>query len=121
MDDTDALIYSERIISSAASIDKSLVQTKGQAFVDRMKESLPRLPEVGSHIEQNDTADQTEEALVKICKSIGDNPAELIIRKTKIGPQRSGSSIAICQLSKQIDHLRTGMRTANNYRRLKAW
>lgn len=36
---------SERIIASSQAIDRSLVDTKGEDFVKRMQESLPRLPD----------------------------------------------------------------------------
>lgn len=38
-----ALTFSKRILKARDNIDKLLVSTKGQEFVDRMIESLPRL------------------------------------------------------------------------------
>jgi hypothetical protein len=61
--------YSNRIIASAETIDKSLIGTKGPDFVKRMKAALPRLPDVGDKVEQRVDKDSSDEAIVKICES----------------------------------------------------
>lgn len=63
------LTCSERILQSANNIDRSLVSTKGQAFVDRMRASLPRLPDVGVEVEGVKTEDKNDEEVIKICES----------------------------------------------------
>ncbi|OXC68093.1 hypothetical protein AYX13_03304 [Cryptococcus neoformans] len=55
-----------RIIKSAEIIDKRLVETKGKAFVQRMKEQLPRIDESGVHIEENAVETGTDEEIIKI-------------------------------------------------------
>ncbi|EIW71417.1 hypothetical protein TREMEDRAFT_27247 [Tremella mesenterica DSM 1558] len=54
---TELKTFCERIISSAKNIDASLVQTKGSAFVERMRQSLPRLPESGVKVEELEAGD----------------------------------------------------------------
>lgn len=58
---------SNRIITSAANIDKSLRETKGVDFVSRMRDGLPKLPAVGGQ-EEISAKGATEEATVKICR-----------------------------------------------------
>lgn len=62
--------FSERIISSAAKIDRSLVEVKGRAFVDRMKAELPRLPSNETTASPADTlvSELSEENIVTQCK-----------------------------------------------------
>lgn len=61
------LIYSNRIIESAKIIDRSLIETKGATFVKRMQQSLPRLPEARSKIEEGNVEGKSEEAIIKTC------------------------------------------------------
>ncbi|WWC95452.1 hypothetical protein V866_002316 [Kwoniella sp. B9012] len=58
--------FCERIVASAQTIDKSLIETKGKPFVDRMRESLPRLPETGVSVEEKVSQGQTDESTIKI-------------------------------------------------------
>nr|XP_019043448.1 ubiquitin-conjugating enzyme family protein [Kwoniella bestiolae CBS 10118]OCF22378.1 ubiquitin-conjugating enzyme family protein [Kwoniella bestiolae CBS 10118] len=58
--------FCERIVSSAQTIDKSLVETKGKPFVDRIRDSLPRLPDTGVAVEEGALKGQTDEATIKI-------------------------------------------------------
>lgn len=64
---------SNRIIASAATIDRSIVETKGKDFVTRMQASLPKLPgkedEAGDRVVAESGA--TGEAIIKICESSG--------------------------------------------------
>ncbi|KIY34108.1 ubiquitin-conjugating enzyme family protein [Cryptococcus gattii E566] len=55
-----------RIIKSAETIDKRLVETKGKAFVQRMKEQLPRIDESGIQIEEIPAEGQTDEETIKM-------------------------------------------------------
>lgn len=65
------MVNSRRINSCAETIDKSLVETKGKAFVARMRESLPRLPENTSIVEETvKVGGATAEAVIKICEFI---------------------------------------------------
>jgi hypothetical protein len=61
---------SDRIIASAEAIDKSLAETKGAEFVQRMKESLPKIPQGGGATEERDLKGETDEGLIKICRSL---------------------------------------------------
>nr|XP_019009265.1 uncharacterized protein I206_05913 [Kwoniella pini CBS 10737]OCF48046.1 hypothetical protein I206_05913 [Kwoniella pini CBS 10737] len=58
--------FCEKIVYSAQAIDRSLIETKGEPFVERMKESLPRLPKVGVLVEEQSVTGLTEEAKKKI-------------------------------------------------------
>nr|XP_018260191.1 uncharacterized protein I303_07108 [Kwoniella dejecticola CBS 10117]OBR82349.1 hypothetical protein I303_07108 [Kwoniella dejecticola CBS 10117] len=58
--------FCERIIASAQAIDRSLVETKGKAFVDRMRESLPKLPDSSIAVEDHALSAQGTEATIKI-------------------------------------------------------
>ncbi|OCF77874.1 ubiquitin-conjugating enzyme family protein [Kwoniella mangroviensis CBS 8886] len=58
--------FCERIVASARTIDKSLIETKGKPFVDRMRESLPRLPETGVSVEEKVSQGQNDESTTKI-------------------------------------------------------
>lgn len=40
----NTLLCSQRILATAAAIDRSLRETKGDAFVDRLHASLPKIP-----------------------------------------------------------------------------
>lgn len=64
-------IISQRIIACATSIDRSLVDTKGRDFVNRMKDSLPKLPPSGEDFGGSVVAESgaTGEAIIKICES----------------------------------------------------
>ena len=61
---------SERIITSATTIDKSLVETKGRPFVQRMRESLPRLPDIGTAVEEQVTDHDNEDQIIRICQLV---------------------------------------------------
>lgn len=64
---------SNRILSSAQTIDRSLVETKGREFVERMRASLPKLPgednegvaEIGRIVSPSGA---TGEAVIRICQ-----------------------------------------------------
>ncbi len=58
---------SNRIISSAQHIDNSLIATKGRPFVERMRESLPRLPDAGAKVEGKGITVETAETVMRIC------------------------------------------------------
>ncbi|WWC92891.1 uncharacterized protein L201_007853 [Kwoniella dendrophila CBS 6074] len=58
--------FCERIITSAQKMDRSLVETKGKPFVDRMRESLPRIPGTGVSVEEKLIKGRTEETTIKI-------------------------------------------------------
>ncbi|KAL1412563.1 hypothetical protein Q8F55_000310 [Vanrija albida] len=55
--------FCERIVQSAATIDRLLADTKGDAFVKRMRESLPRLH---TAVQVQESADATNEAIITI-------------------------------------------------------
>lgn len=61
-------MYSQRIVDTAVSIDKSLTEVKGRAFVDKMRDSLPRIPDIGDHVIQTKQVGTSAEAVKKICK-----------------------------------------------------
>jgi hypothetical protein len=61
---------SDRIIASAEAIDKSLAETKGTEFVQRMRESLPKIPRGGGATEEWDLKGETDEGVIKICRSL---------------------------------------------------
>ncbi|ORY34658.1 hypothetical protein BCR39DRAFT_513852 [Naematelia encephala] len=58
--------FCERIVACAAAIDRSIKEVKGQPFLDRMKESLPKLPDVGEAVEQDIAAGSSEAATIAI-------------------------------------------------------
>jgi hypothetical protein len=62
------LISSQRVIDSATSIDRSLIDVKGEQFVHKMTASLPKIPELGDHVIQTKQAGTSAEAVKKICK-----------------------------------------------------
>ena len=66
---TTRLIGSQRIVDAAASIDRSLAEVKGRAFVEKMKENLPKIPDMGDHVIQTKQIGSSSEAVKKICKS----------------------------------------------------
>ena len=53
---------------TAESIDESLEQTKGVAFIERLKASLPHVPRSGSTITTDVSAGATEEETMKSCQ-----------------------------------------------------
>ncbi|TYJ53196.1 hypothetical protein B9479_006174 [Cryptococcus floricola] len=55
-----------RIVKSAETIDKRLVDTKGKTFVERMKAQLPRIEEGGNVEEAVAAEDETDENIIKI-------------------------------------------------------
>lgn len=54
-------------LRSANAIDKSLVDTKGQTFVARMKATLPRL-DAADDVREQEVTNQDDKAIVKICE-----------------------------------------------------
>jgi hypothetical protein len=58
---------SQRIVDTAAAIDRSLVDVKGQAFVNKMRDSLPKIPGMGDHVVQTKQVGASSEAVEKIC------------------------------------------------------
>jgi hypothetical protein len=59
---------SQRIVNTAASIDRSLAELKGRAFVEKMRDNLPKIPDVGDHVIQIKQTGSSSEAVKKICK-----------------------------------------------------
>lgn len=63
---------SEKILASARTIDRSLVETKGPAFVERMRASLPRLPDAKDGRLEKEVREglsgASKEAVMKICE-----------------------------------------------------
>ena len=65
---TTRLIGSQRIVDAAASIDRSLAEVKGRAYVEKMRENLPKIPDMGDHVIQTKQIGSSSEAVKKICK-----------------------------------------------------
>ena len=65
------LDFCQRIVNTAKAIDRSLVDTKGKAFVDRLHAELPKIPATsGAHadavpVEAGETEESAMEAYVK--------------------------------------------------------
>ncbi|KAI0371531.1 ubiquitin conjugating enzyme family protein [Pilatotrama ljubarskyi] len=65
------LAFCQRIMNTAKAIDRSLVETKGKAFVDRLHGGLPKIPSTSTApgesaaIEVGETEESTMEAYVK--------------------------------------------------------
>jgi hypothetical protein len=59
---------SQRVVDTAASIDRSLAEVKGRAFVEKMRDNLPKIPDVGDHVIQTKQTGSSSEAVKKICK-----------------------------------------------------
>ncbi|KAH9899465.1 ubiquitin conjugating enzyme family protein [Cubamyces lactineus] len=65
------LTFCQRIMNTAKAIDRSLVETKGKAFVDRLHASLPKIPasstarEEIAPVEVGETEESAMEAYVK--------------------------------------------------------
>jgi len=59
---------SQRIVDTAASIDRSLAEVKGHAFVEKMRDNLPKIPDVGDHVIQTKQVGSSSEAVRKICE-----------------------------------------------------
>ncbi len=65
------LNFCQRIMNTAKAIDRSLVETKGKAFVDRLHASLPKIPATstsrndGPPIDVGETEESAMEAYVK--------------------------------------------------------
>lgn len=57
----DSCSFSNRILTTAKAIDRSLRETKGDAFVDRLHASLPRIPTVNSSPEVVKAGNSEEE------------------------------------------------------------
>jgi len=56
------------IVDSARSIDKSLIEVKGLPFVERMRASLPNIPDEGKHVIETKASPSSTEAVMKICE-----------------------------------------------------
>ncbi|KAF8639801.1 hypothetical protein AX17_001060 [Amanita inopinata Kibby_2008] len=63
-DNQRLIIFCRRILSTARAIDRSLRETKGDAFVDRLHVSLPKLPNAGQSCVHVDVGG-TEESVMK--------------------------------------------------------
>lgn len=64
------LKFCQRIVNTAVAIDRSLVDTKGKAFVERLHAGLPKIPVSSMHeqhaaIDAGDTEESAMEAYVK--------------------------------------------------------
>ena len=65
------LLFCQRIVNTAKAIDRSLVETKGRAFVDRLHAGLPKIPASAStavadeRIEAGETEESAIEAYLK--------------------------------------------------------
>ena len=59
---------SQRIVDTAASIDRSLAEVKGHAFVEKMRDSLPKIPDAGDLVIKTQEAGSSSEAVRKICE-----------------------------------------------------
>lgn len=61
------LTFCQRIMNTASAIDRSLIETKGKAFVDRLHAALPKIP--GTSTNQGDSAPvnagETEESAME--------------------------------------------------------
>lgn len=64
------MFCSQRIVDAAVSIDKSLAEVKGRSFVEKMKDSLPKIPDMGDHVIQTKQTSTNPEAVKKICESV---------------------------------------------------
>jgi hypothetical protein len=62
------LMSSQRVVDTAVSIDRSLAEVKGRAFVEKMRDNLPKIPDVGDHVIQTKQLGSSSEAVKKICK-----------------------------------------------------
>lgn len=58
---------SNRIVASVQHIDKSLAETKGRPFVERMRETLPSLTTPGKYVEERNMAAEDDDVVIKIC------------------------------------------------------
>jgi len=62
--------YSQRILATAKAIDRSLRETKGDAFVQRLHMSLPKIPSTTSNstheeVSAGETDEETRKAYMK--------------------------------------------------------
>jgi hypothetical protein len=60
-DNQKLISFCRRILSTAKAIDRSLRETKGDAFVDRLHASLPKLPNAHNHVSLQVKVGKTEE------------------------------------------------------------
>ncbi|KAI0650839.1 ubiquitin conjugating enzyme family protein [Trametes meyenii] len=65
------LTFCQRIMNTAKAIDRSLIETKGKAFVDRLHAGLPKIPatsttqDVGAPVDAGETEESAMEAYLK--------------------------------------------------------
>lgn len=63
------LNFCQRIVNTAKAIDRSLVETKGKAFVERLHAGLPKIPGTSTSIALGESADievgETEESAMQ--------------------------------------------------------
>jgi hypothetical protein len=59
---------SQRIVDAATAIDRSLIDVKGQSFVDKMRDNLPKIPDMGEHVIQTKQVGSSAETVKKICE-----------------------------------------------------
>lgn len=59
---------SNQIVESAQVIDKSLAETKGARYVQRMLQTLPQLPEANMSVEETHVDDRCDEGIINICQ-----------------------------------------------------
>jgi hypothetical protein len=64
------LMGSQRVVDAAASIDRSLAEVKGRAFVEKLRDGLPKIPDIGDHVIQTKQVDSSPEAVKKICEPL---------------------------------------------------
>ena len=66
-EDNEKLIaFCRRILYTAKAIDRSLTETKGDAFVERLHSSLPKLPSANNRSSAHILAGGTEEEAMKV-------------------------------------------------------
>jgi len=49
-------------------MDKSLAETKGARYVQRMLQTLLQLPEANVSVEETDVGDRCDEGIIDICQ-----------------------------------------------------
>ena len=70
-DNMKLLNFCQRIVNTAKAIDRSLIETKGKAFVDRLHAGLPKIPVSSSdsaqavHVDAGETEESAIEAYIK--------------------------------------------------------
>jgi hypothetical protein len=72
----DSPSHSGRILSTAAAVDRSLRETKGNAFVDRLRSNLPKIPSTTASRSQNAPLGENIEDFSTIYDGIPVGPTE---------------------------------------------